>query len=89
MAPGSTAEGGESAFPSGHATVMFALAFSLFFKNPRFGIVYFILATVSSLSRIVVGVHFPLDIAGGMLVGALGVFAAKWIFEIWVRPKSS
>lgn len=74
----------ESAFPSGHATVMFALAFSLFFKNARFGTVYLILATVSSFSRVVVGVHFPLDIVGGMLVGALGAFAAEWIFKTWV-----
>lgn len=76
----------ESAFPSGHATVMFALAFSLLFsKNPRFGIIYLISATVSSFSRIIVGVHFPLDIVGGMLVGALAAFFAKWIFETWVR----
>jgi undecaprenyl-diphosphatase len=77
----------EGSFPSGHATVMFALAFSLFFTNIRWGFVYLFLAMVSSLARVVVGVHFPLDIIGGMLVGALSAFLAKWFFDFWLRKR--
>lgn len=77
----------EGSFPSGHATVMFALAFSLFFINFRWALVYFILATLSSLARIVVGVHFPIDILGGMLVAAFSAMLAKWLFDFWLSKR--
>lgn len=78
----------EGSFPSGHATIMFALAFSLFFTNIRWGVIYLFLATISSMSRIIVGVHFPFDIIAGMLVGAFSALLAKWIFDFWlVRRK--
>lgn len=77
----------EASFPSGHATVMFALAFSLFFTNIRWALAYFIFATLSSLARIVVGVHFPLDILGGMLVAAFSAMLAKWLFDFWVSKR--
>lgn len=77
----------EGAFPSGHATIMFALAFALFFTNIRWGLIYLFLAVVSSLARIVVGVHFPFDIIGGMLVGALSAFLAKWLFDFWLAKR--
>lgn len=77
----------EGSFPSGHATIMFAIAFSLFFANIRWGAIYLFLAVISSLSRIVVGVHFPLDIIGGMLVGALSALLAKWLFDFWIIRK--
>lgn len=67
----------ESSFPSGHASFMFALAFAVFAKNRKWGAVYFILATISGFSRVVVGVHFPLDIIGGAAVGALAFFIAR------------
>lgn len=77
----------EGSFPSGHATVMFALAFSLFFTNIRWGLAYLLLAIISSFSRVIVGVHFPLDIIGGMLVAAFSALLTKWIFDFWLRKR--
>lgn len=77
----------EGSFPSGHATVMFALAFSLFSVNIRLGLAYLLLAIISSFSRIIVGMHFPLDIIGGMLVGALSAFLVKWLFDFWLAKR--
>ncbi len=77
----------EGSFPSAHATVMFALAFSLFFVNVRWALAYFVLAVLSSFARIVVGVHFPFDILGGMLVAAFSVLLAKWMFDFWLSKK--
>lgn len=79
----------EASFPSGHATVMFALAFSLMFGDAKWGIFYFILALISSLSRIAVGVHYPADILGGMLVALFSSIAVKlaWTFLAARRNK--
>lgn len=80
----------EGAFPSGHATVMFALAFSFLLgenKNFLWGGIYFILALVSSLARIVVGVHFPLDIVGGILMAALSILITEKLFDFWLKKR--
>jgi undecaprenyl-diphosphatase len=61
----------EGSFPSGHAAVMFAIAFTLVYKYPLWGWIYLALAAVSGAARVIAGVHFPLDILGGMFVGAL------------------
>jgi undecaprenyl-diphosphatase len=77
----------EGSFPSGHATVMFSLAFSLLFVNRRWGFFYLFLAVVSSLARIAVGVHYPFDILGGIAVAAFSAFAAKWLFDFWMTKR--
>lgn len=77
----------EGSFPSGHAAVMFAMAFALFFTNIRWGAIYLFLAIISSMSRVIVGVHFPLDIVVGMLVGAISALLAKWLFDFWLIKK--
>ncbi len=67
-----------SSFPSGHSTRAFAIA-SVFtvLKGRKYAAV-FIIAGGIAISRILVGVHFPLDIMGGaflgITLGALAVF---------------
>lgn len=68
-----------AAFPSGHATTFFAIAFALWFINKRWGIWYGVFATLMGLGRIYVGVHWPLDIVGGILVALLSVIVIKWV----------
>ena len=60
-----------SSFPSGHATLSFALAFSIFLYNKKIGSLFLFLAFCVSLSRIFTGVHFPLDIVVGAILGIL------------------
>ncbi len=75
----------ESSFPSGHTTFYFALAMGVYLYNKKSGLIYLILAGFLGLARIFVGVHWPLDI----LVGAvLGIFTA-YIIERFVVPKLS
>ena len=61
----------EKSFPSGHATAAFAMAFGLLLHNRKWGWALVVLALYVSLSRIAVGVHYPSDVAGGMIVAAL------------------
>ena len=56
-------------FPSGHAAAYFALATILFLFNTEWGILYYGLAFINGLARIYAGVHWPLDIVGGIIVG--------------------
>jgi len=69
----------DASFPSGHTVLAFAIAFSIWFYNKKLGYILLILATLVGLSRIYVGVHYPLDILGGMLVGWLSAFAVEKI----------
>ncbi len=63
------------AFPSGHAAFFFALAAVILFWDRRWGIWFGLAAIVIGISRIVAGVHWPLDVLGGAGVGILsGLF---------------
>lgn len=64
-------------FPSGHATCSIAAGVVLLKKMPRkFGIPCMVLAVLICLSRLYVGVHYPSDVLGGVLVGFIGAVAA-------------
>jgi len=60
-----------SSFPSGHAVFFFALATIIFIWNKKYGLIYFILSFINGIARIAVGVHWPLDILGGFVIGIL------------------
>lgn len=66
-------------FPSGHATFFFAVAFAIFIFNRKWGAIFTVAALLLSVTRVIAGVHWPLDIAAGVLLGLLSVFVVKWL----------
>ncbi len=62
-------------FPSGHTATSFAAATVLAFAvTRRRAAITWALATAIAISRVYIGVHYPLDVAVGALFGvALGV----------------
>ena len=61
-------------FPSGHATVAFAGATVLALAVPRLRWPLLALAALIAFSRVYVGVHYPLDILAGAVLGvAIGL----------------
>lgn len=61
--------GGGESFPSGHATVFAALAFVLYYLDKRVGWIAIIFAFLISISRVVAGVHYPIDMLAGWVIG--------------------
>ena len=67
-------------FPSGHAMTAFAVLFAVSAYLPRFRYVLIPLAFVTAISRVYIGVHFPLDILYGGVAGALiGIGSARLV----------
>jgi undecaprenyl-diphosphatase len=58
-----------SSFPSGHTSTSFACATVLSFFVPRAAPAFYLLALAIGFSRIYVGVHWPLDVVGGAVLG--------------------
>ncbi len=69
--------GGMDSFPSGHATVMGALAFSVLFAHKKVGYFFVVLALLVGMARVASGVHFPIDILGGYVLGCLVAYFTK------------
>ena len=58
-------------FPSGHTATAFAGATMLSFFVPRGAPAFYVLAAAIAYSRLYVGVHYPLDVVGGAIIGAV------------------
>jgi len=73
-------ESGNS-FPSGHATLLFALGMSVFYVNRKWGTWLLALAAVNAIARVFVGVHWPFDVLGGAIIGILSAWAIHKLLE--------
>lgn len=60
-----------SSLPSVHAAIAFSLATSVTLHQRGVGILLFGIAALISVGRVVANVHYPADIAVGVLVGVL------------------
>lgn len=66
-------------FPSGHTNASFACALALTLIYGKKGVWSYLLAGLIAVSRCYVGVHYPTDIFGGMIVGTL---ASLCVFKL-------
>jgi undecaprenyl-diphosphatase len=68
-------------FPSGHAAFFFALAMVIWYADRRWGIAYFALVTLMAIARIYVGVHWPLDVIAGAVIGIGSAMLVHWLLR--------
>lgn len=66
-------------FPSGHTGSAFALAVVIFMVMERkYGIIALALASLMGFSRLYVGIHYPSDVLGGIILGVItSIIAVK------------
>ena len=79
---------GEWSFPSGHAAFFFAMATAVYLYNKKWGIGFFIAATLMAVSRVVAGIHYPSDIVGGALIGILVAYITFYSARRIVTPQT-
>lgn len=66
-------------FPSGHATVAFALATVLAAKEKNWRWWLYLLAGAITFSRVYLGKHYPFDVAAGAVFGWVVGRASLWL----------
>ena len=69
-------------FPSGHATAFAAIATAMFLYNKRVGVWFIFAALLVGMARIAAGVHYPIDILTGYLIGFAVTFFA---YKLWTK----
>jgi len=74
-----------NSFPSGHTTAFFVLAglVCMHHVNDWLKFLVLLLATLVGFSRIACGVHWPMDVLGGVLGGWMVAMMAIWLAQLW------
>ncbi|PWK10269.1 undecaprenyl-diphosphatase [Tumebacillus permanentifrigoris] len=67
-------------FPSNHSACGFALAVAVFCGAPAYGVLMLLIAGWMAYARLYVGVHYPLDVLAGALIGSL----VAWLLHLLI-----
>ncbi|MBI1870040.1 MAG: phosphatase PAP2 family protein [Chlamydiae bacterium] len=77
-----------ASFPSGHVFDIFTLAVFFGFYYPKWIGTLSLVTILVSLSRIYIGVHYPLDVLGSAALGTLAAFLGRMIEKKLKRKQS-
>lgn len=69
----------DPSFPSDHAAASFAIAMAVFLVSRRVGTAFFVAAGAIAIARVLLGLHYPGDIAAGALVGMGSAYAVHLV----------
>lgn len=72
----------DASFPSRHATIMAVVAFALTFLKSNWAPLFFLLMILVGVSRIYIGVHYPLDVLGGFITGLISLILALLVKKL-------
>lgn len=66
-----------TSFPSAHAALAFTMATSVWLAKHPLGFIMLVMAVVVAVGRILLWVHFPVDVIVGALIGVLVVLVVN------------
>jgi membrane-associated phospholipid phosphatase len=69
-------------FPSGDASLAFAMAMSLSLTMPRFWPLWWTLAVIVAIERVAENAHYPSDVVAGAALGVAVALMARWIVAV-------
>ena len=69
----------DGSFPSSHVALLTAVIFSIFSKFRSLSWILLVMAGVVGWGRVAAGVHYPIDIAGGLAVGLVAALLAHYL----------
>jgi undecaprenyl-diphosphatase len=88
----------DPSFPSDHATAAFAIGVALLLRHRKAGWIALAMASVLAVARVAVGTHYPGDVVGGALIGAIAALVfwhplirgplhrlADWVGSVYER----
>lgn len=80
----------ENGFPSDHTALAFVAATLAVIIERRLGFALLALATIVAICRVQAGVHRPIDVVAGALIGSISVLLARaTVAAIWRRRLSA
>ena len=74
--------GNYDSFPSMHSALAFAVAVFIYQYSKKAGLIALVLAILVAVSRVFVGVHFPLDVICGAIIGLV----IPWVIISLFKP---
>ncbi|MCG7316316.1 MULTISPECIES: undecaprenyl-diphosphatase [Brevibacillus] len=74
----------DNSFPSDHSILFFSICASFWLMRKKASWLWLVLAVFVGLSRVWVGVHYPVDVITGALLGFISA-----LFVYWAVPKVS
>jgi membrane-associated phospholipid phosphatase len=72
-------------FPSGDASLAFAMAMSLSITVPRLRPLWWTLAVIVAIERIAENAHYPSDVVGGAVLGVAVAVLARWTVAVLTK----
>ena len=68
-------------FPSSHVAVISALTVLVWKVNRKLGIIFAVFSVLVAISRMIIGVHYPLDVFAGGCLGVLIGLGIIWFYK--------
>lgn len=75
----------DPSFPSRHTSAISAIAFAFLFYKSKWALVFGFFVFWIGVARVYTGVHYPGDVLGGIVVGAISVIMARQIIKFLLK----
>jgi len=69
----------DNGFPSDHTALTAYLGFLVLMYSRKLGIALLMIALLIGIARVAAGIHHPVDIIGGFIIGAIGAYLGSLV----------